>query len=209
MEFAIITTILTCIITVTLTKSAFEDYYLPFPSLDEGQMENEIEYAPLEENEGPNFDWSPPNGELPDEKIALFGDDEEIGGLDLRESWIEHDNNVIGETKRAFDFPRRKKNQVLCRVQRAIHHHIEAGHEFFPKSYTSYSCTPVTGSQLEGSVATSHDVCLVRSNTCTTLHLKRFFLKRNQTNTCWSSIVPIEVGSGCDCLFHYKYRIHL
>ncbi|KAL1514291.1 hypothetical protein ABEB36_003571 [Hypothenemus hampei] len=151
-----------------------------------------------------DYDWSPPNGELPDDQYKVIGNDfESVNNEEIPEetldSWIEDTQNQL--KKRSFNFLTKKKSQVLCRVQRAIHYHNEIGHEFFPKSYTSYTCQPVTqpidGSPL--SPVPSHDSCYVSGNKCITTEKEQLFLKRRKNGNCWSHFIE-AVGAGCKCL---------
>ncbi|XP_066143955.1 uncharacterized protein [Euwallacea fornicatus] len=200
-----------------------QDIILPIPKAV-AEQESEHDY----DEELRDFDWSLAQGEqMP--RFDDYNDDfkaGEDGALylsngeeeDSLESWVDQVNDEhFGskmDVKRGFHVmnARKKKNQVLCRVLRTVHHHNEAGHDFFPRTYTGYTChpaSPIPIDHIPTTQSSSHDVCLVRSNKCTTLHMNRFFLKRNQTSLCWSDIVKMEVASGCDCLYHYKFRIHL
>ncbi|XP_076269736.1 uncharacterized protein LOC143202264 isoform X1 [Rhynchophorus ferrugineus] len=170
-------------------------------------IEDEIEYFSNSQNDNyDNYDFSPPNGQLPD------GTNIKMAGplTSYLNGNRNNDENLLDNNVNNMSFQRKKKGQVLCRVQKTIHHHNEAGYDFFPKSFTSYSCHPVTPSNKDVFTTANHDVCLVTSkNKCSSLQMKRFFLRRNSTNTCWSDLISLDVNSGCDCLYHYNYRIHL
>ncbi|XP_030763011.1 uncharacterized protein LOC115887682 isoform X2 [Sitophilus oryzae] len=202
-----VTKVQVCCINLLLIQPLRSEYtygFIKVPHLqndhdNDNFIENEMVYSPNSADGGDrdinsNYDFS-----ITDEDIL---DDDSVNKVSRQIS--SNFENVIDPS-----FFRKKKNQILCRVQKTFHHHNEAGYEFFPKSYTSYTCQPATTTNIDPTAIASHDVCFVRSNVCTTLQMKRFFLRRNTTNTCWSDLVSMEVNSGCNCLYQYKYRIHI
>ncbi|XP_030763033.1 uncharacterized protein LOC115887682 isoform X6 [Sitophilus oryzae] len=152
-------------------------------------IENEMVYSPNSADGGDrdinsNYDFS-----ITDEDIL---DDDSVNKVSRQIS--SNFENVIDPS-----FFRKKKNQILCRVQKTFHHHNEAGYEFFPKSYTSYTCQPATTTNIDPTAIASHDSCFITGNNCITLEKEQLFLKRKHNSQCWSHFVEV-VGAGCKCL---------
>ncbi|XP_050301892.1 uncharacterized protein LOC126740071 isoform X2 [Anthonomus grandis grandis] len=182
---------ITLVSSLLLVHASQLDRFFP-PYDQEPKIEDEIEFFPVSnEDEMAEYDWAPPNNgeELPDDDWPN----------DSSENWIEK-ITLGGDMKRGMDFPRKKKSQVLCKVQKSVHHHLQPGYEFFPKSYTSYSCQPVSPREAENrALMGSHDTCYVTGENCITIEKEQLFLKRRENVNCWSHFIE-TVGAGCKCL---------
>ncbi|XP_066258586.1 uncharacterized protein [Euwallacea similis] len=211
----IATAVQICVVSTLLAPVLMDrqDIILPMPKAF-AEQESEHDY----DEELLNFDWSLLQGEqMPrlddsnddfkaaeDGALYLSNGEEE----DSLESWVDQvDDGTLTskmDVKRGFNVvdTRKKKNQVLCRVLRTVHHHNEDGHEFFPRSYTGYTCHPVGPTltdQISTAQSSSHDSCYVLGSKCITIEKEQLFFKKLHNTNCWSHFVE-AVGAGCKCL---------
>ncbi|XP_060518697.1 uncharacterized protein LOC132697317 isoform X2 [Cylas formicarius] len=117
----------------------------------------------------------------------------------LSSSVKDYFENVYSDFPYKRDNNRQKKSQVLCRVEKSIHHHTEMGYDFFPKSYVSYSCRPADSIHFADGSSSHQDVCFVNGTRCITIEKEHWFTKHKHNTNCWKPFREV-IAVGCKCL---------